>query len=155
MSRGSYSMGKRQRESMKARKKKEKAERRARRREEGPSEPEIVTAEDIVGDLPSIAQAMDAIENPDPAARSSAGVPCRLFVGGLSWDTNAEGLRQAFGAFGPVADAVVVTDRDTGRSRGFGFVTMADRRDATKAIAGLDGTDLDGRRIVVNIATER
>lgn len=155
MSRGSYSMGKRQRESMKARKKKDKAERRARRREEGPAEPEIVTADDIVGDLPTIAQAMDAIDNPDPSSRSAAGVPCRLFVGGLSWDTTSEGLRGAFAAFGPVADSLVVTDRDSGRSRGFGFVTMADRRDATKAIAGLDGTDLDGRRIVVNVATER
>ena len=154
MSRGNYSMGKRQRESAKARKKKEKAERRARKREQGPDEIEIVSQDDIVGDLPTIEQAMAAIENPD-RDRSPAGIPCRLFVGSLSWDTTSESLRDAFQKFGPVADCVIVTDRDTGRSRGFGFVTMADRKDAQKAIQELDDQELDGRRIVVNIATER
>ena len=57
--------------------------------------------------------------------------------------------------FGEVSDAVVIEDRDTGRSRGFGFVTMADRKDASKAIDAMDGSELDGRTIVVNVATER
>jgi hypothetical protein len=155
MSRGTYSFGKRQRENAKARKKREKAERRARRREDGPEEPEIVTQDDIVGDLPTIAEAMEAIENPEPGDRAGGGVPCRLFVGSLSWDTTNDSLRKAFEKFGPVADAMIVTDRDTGRSRGFGFVTMADRKDAQRAIKDLDDSELDGRRIVVNVATER
>ena len=50
----------------------------------------------------------------------------KVFVGGLSWDTNDEGLRNAFAGFGEVVEAKVITDRDTGRSRGFGFVTFAD-----------------------------
>ena len=57
--------------------------------------------------------------------------------------------------FGKVSDAAVVTDRDTGKSRGFGFVTMADRKDAAKAIDEMNGAELDGRAIVVNMATER
>ncbi len=54
-----------------------------------------------------------------------------------------------------VSEASVVTDRDSGHSRGFGFVTMTDRKDAPRAIETLDGSDLDGRNIVVNVATER
>ncbi len=50
----------------------------------------------------------------------------KLFIGGLSWDTNDQGLRDAFAPFGTVSDAKVITDRETGRSRGFGFVTYAD-----------------------------
>ncbi|HBQ14086.1 MAG TPA: RNA-binding protein [Myxococcales bacterium] len=82
-------------------------------------------------------------------------MPARLFVGGLSYDTTAQTLKSAFEEFGEVADAVVVTDRGTGNSRGFGFVTMANRRDAPKAIDGLTDSELDGRRIFVNTATER
>jgi len=76
----------------------------------------------------------------------------KLFVGGLSWNTTREGLRAAFEAYGEVADAVVVMDRDTGRSRGFGFVTFANDEDATKALAGLNGATLDGRTIRCNEA---
>ncbi len=79
----------------------------------------------------------------------------RLFVGGLSWNTGDEGLRQAFEAFGQVADVKVITDRESGRSRGFGFVTFEDRAAADAAIAAMDGADLDGRTLRVNEATER
>ncbi len=79
----------------------------------------------------------------------------RLFVGGLSWNTDDEGLRQAFEAFGEVTDAKVITDRDTGRSRGFGFVTLADGAAADEATAKMDGNNLDGRTIRVNEAQER
>ena len=79
----------------------------------------------------------------------------KLFVGGLSWDTNDEGLRAAFGRCGEVLEAKVITDRDTGRSRGFGFVTLADAGVAQNAIRELDGTMLDGRAIRVNEAQER
>jgi cold-inducible RNA-binding protein len=79
----------------------------------------------------------------------------KLFVGGLSWDTTAEGMRQAFQACGEVVDAKVITDRDTGRSRGFGFVTFADNEAAQRAVQELDGSNLDGRTIRVSEAHER
>ena len=71
----------------------------------------------------------------------------KLFVGGLSWGTTDQSLRAAFEAFGEVLDAKVILDRETGRSRGFGFVTVADAETVQKAIAGLHGKELDGRSI--------
>jgi len=82
-------------------------------------------------------------------------MPKKLFVGGLSWNTNDEGLRQAFEAFGEVTDAKVITDRETGRSRGFGFVTFTAAEAADAAIAAMDGKELDGRQIRVNEAQDR
>ena len=79
----------------------------------------------------------------------------KLFVGGLSWDTTDEGLRQAFASYGEVTEAKVITDRDTGRSRGFGFVTFAQDEDAKTAISKVDGTSLDGKTIKVNEAQEK
>ncbi len=76
----------------------------------------------------------------------------KLFVGSLSWDTNDEGLRNAFGAHGEITEAVVISDRDTGRSRGFGFVTFEDDEAADKAVAAMNGTELDGRTIRVDVA---
>jgi RNA recognition motif-containing protein len=79
----------------------------------------------------------------------------KLYVGNLSWNTTVEGLREAFEPHGEILDAVIIMDRYTGRSRGFGFVTMADDEAADKAIAALDGTSLDDRNIKVNVARER
>jgi RNA recognition motif-containing protein len=79
----------------------------------------------------------------------------KLFVGGLSWDTTDDGLRQAFASHGEITEAKVITDRDTGRSRGFGFVTFAQDEDAKKAISQMDGTSLDGKTIKVNEAQEK
>lgn len=79
----------------------------------------------------------------------------KLFVGGLSWNTDDAGLKQAFANFGDVKEAKVILDRDSGRSRGFGFVTMGDDSSAADAISAMDGTDLDGRTIRVNVAQER
>ena len=79
----------------------------------------------------------------------------KLYVGGLAWGTDDQGLRAAFEQIGPVADAKVMTDRETGRSRGFGFVTFVDASNAQKAIQQMDGTQLDGRNIAVNMAKER
>jgi cold-inducible RNA-binding protein len=79
----------------------------------------------------------------------------KLFVGGLSWDTTDDGLRQAFVSYGEITEAKVITDRDTGRSRGFGFVTFAQDEDAKKAISQMDGTSLDGKTIKVNEAQEK
>ena len=79
----------------------------------------------------------------------------KLFVGGLSWDTTDEGLRKAFASHGEITEAKVITDRDTGRSRGFGFVTFAQDDDAKTAISKMDGTNLDGKTIKVNEAQEK
>jgi cold-inducible RNA-binding protein len=79
----------------------------------------------------------------------------KLFIGGLSWNTTSDQLKAAFAAVGPVSDAVVITDRETGRSRGFGFVTYANDADADKALNEMSGTMLDGRAIKVDAATER
>lgn len=76
----------------------------------------------------------------------------KLFVGGLSWDTTEDTLRNHFAQIGPVASAQVITDKFTGKSRGFGFVEMSNPDDAQKAIQDLNGTQLDGRAIVVNEA---
>ena len=77
----------------------------------------------------------------------------KLFVGGLSWDTTDDGLRQAFASYGEITEAKVITDRNTGRSRGFGFVTFA--QEAKTAISKMDGTSLDGKTIKVNEAQEK
>jgi len=79
----------------------------------------------------------------------------KLFVGSLSWDTTDDGLHQAFARFGEISEAKVINDRDTGRSRGFGFVTFEDGNSADQAISELDGTELDGRTIRVNEAQEK
>ena len=79
----------------------------------------------------------------------------KLFVGGLSFSTTSEGMRDAFARFGPVHSATVMTDRETGRSRGFGFVEMATAEEADKAISALNGSSLDGRMIRVDKATPR
>src|SRR5437899_1705234 len=86
------------------------------------------------------------------AVRRSPSMAVKLFVGGLSFSTSNERLREAFAAVGSVESASVVTDRDTGRSRGFGFVEMATPEEAEQAISRLNGTSLDGRTIQVEKA---
>ncbi|KAL9540974.1 Cinnamyl-alcohol dehydrogenase Flavonol reductase/cinnamoyl-CoA reductase [Mucor bainieri] len=76
----------------------------------------------------------------------------KVYVGNLSWNTTDETLRQAFSDYGQVLDAIVMRDRDTGRSRGFGFVTYADPGSAEVAVNSLNEQELDGRRIKVNMA---
>ena len=79
----------------------------------------------------------------------------RLYVGNLSFSSTVEGLRAAFAESGEVVDAHIVKDRDTGRSRGFGFVTMSTEDQARKAIEAMNGAMLDGRPLKVNEAQER
>jgi RNA recognition motif-containing protein len=79
----------------------------------------------------------------------------KLFVGSLSWNTDDQQLREAFAAFGEVSEAVVITDRNSGRSRGFGFVTFENDEEADKAIEGLNNSELDGRTIRVDVAHQR
>jgi len=76
----------------------------------------------------------------------------KLYVGGLSYDTTEDGLKEAFGAAGKVESATVIMDRMSGRSRGFGFVEMSSDDEAKKAIEMFDGKELDGRTIRVNEA---
>uniref|UniRef100_A0A0E0MMQ1 RRM domain-containing protein n=1 Tax=Oryza punctata TaxID=4537 RepID=A0A0E0MMQ1_ORYPU len=89
----------------------------------------------------------------------------KLFVGGLSYHTDEQSLRDTFGNYGQVVEAKIITDRETGKSRGFGFITYTSSEEASAAITALDGKyskswslygeDLDGRNIRVNTATER
>lgn len=76
----------------------------------------------------------------------------KLFVGGLSWDTTEDSLRSFFSQIGPVSTATIITDKFSGRSKGFGFVEMTSPEDNEKAIAQLNGKELDGRAIAVNEA---
>jgi cold-inducible RNA-binding protein len=75
-----------------------------------------------------------------------------IFVGNLNFNTSEDDLRQAFEAFGQVERVSILTDRDTGRSRGFGFVEMANAEEAERAIAALNGSQLGGRTLNVNEA---
>jgi RNA recognition motif-containing protein len=79
----------------------------------------------------------------------------RLYVGNLSFNATSESLRSAFAAHGEVTDVHLVKDRETGQSRGFGFVTMGNQSEATAAIAQMNGYQLDGRALRVNDAEER
>ncbi|TPV93297.1 MAG: RNA-binding protein [Myxococcales bacterium FL481] len=103
----------------------------------------------------SIDEVVQGLTSPPEGAERSTAHPSRLFIGGLSHQVTVGEMQAKLEEYGPVAEAVIVTDRDTGDSRGFGFVTMADRRDAVKAIRALDGQDLWGRTLVVRQATER
>ena len=79
----------------------------------------------------------------------------RLYVGNLAFSSTEQNIRDAFGQHGAVESVHLVTDRDTGQSRGFGFVEFADANEAEQAIGALNGTDLDGRTLVVNEARPR
>lgn len=79
----------------------------------------------------------------------------KLYVGNLSWNTGTDDLRALFAEFGAVTDAIVLADRETGRSRGFGFVTFEAADHAKAATEALNGADVDGRNIRVNEAMER
>jgi cold-inducible RNA-binding protein len=79
----------------------------------------------------------------------------RIFVGNLAYSVTGEELEKAFAAYGEVQSASVVTDRETGRSRGFGFVEMPSSSDAEKAIRALNGQPINGRAVTVNEARPR
>ncbi len=79
----------------------------------------------------------------------------KLFVGSLPWSVNDEKLKETFEQHGTVLSAKIITDRDTQRSRGFGFVEMENSTDASKAIKALNESEIDGRNIVVNEAKAR
>ncbi|MEJ2616035.1 MAG: RNA-binding protein [Ignavibacteriaceae bacterium] len=79
----------------------------------------------------------------------------KLFVGSLPWSVNDETLKQTFEKHGSVVSAKVILDRDTSRSKGFGFVEMENSEDASKAMRALNNSEIDGRNIVVNEAKAR
>ncbi|CAH1244630.1 CIRBP [Branchiostoma lanceolatum] len=79
----------------------------------------------------------------------------KLFVGGLSWNTTSETLESQFSEFGEIIDCKVITDRESGRSRGFGFVTFSNDSDASEAKKSMNNTDLDGRQIRVDYASKK
>jgi RNA recognition motif-containing protein len=78
-----------------------------------------------------------------------------IYVGNLSWSTTEQELREAFEAYGDVSSVAIIKDKESGRSRGFGFVEMPSREEAEAAIEALDGSDLDGRALKVNQARPR
>lgn len=79
----------------------------------------------------------------------------KLFVGGLSFNTTENGLQDAFAAHGTVNEVNLITDKMTGKSKGFGFVTMSSEQEAQSAIDSLNGKSLDGRNLTVNVARPR
>lgn len=79
----------------------------------------------------------------------------KLFVGNLSWNTSEAELESAFSRFGQTSDVKIITDRETGRSRGFGFITFDDEAAAQTAIEEMNGSQLDGRSLTVNEAQEK
>jgi hypothetical protein len=121
-------------------------------------DPEMPTGSDLDTPTGSLAisvyfdrQVADALRRTLPS-EGVLPMAIKLFVGGLSFSTSNDRLREAFAAAGTVESASVVTDRDTGRSRGFGFVEMATPEEAEQAISRLNGTNLDGRTIQVEKA---
>ncbi|KAJ8767236.1 hypothetical protein K2173_013633 [Erythroxylum novogranatense] len=86
---------------------------------------------------------------------ASADVEFRCFVGGLAWATTDQVLMEAFSPYGEIIDSKIINDRETGRSRGFGFVTFDNEKSMRDAIEGMNGQNLDGRNITVNEAQSR
>jgi RNA recognition motif-containing protein len=148
-----YGGGKRQREAERDRRKRDKAERLRRNRM---ARPTVGSGADIGQSerLPPVALEDVVISVPSQSRRDTTG-PVRLFVGGLDSTTSSESLRSAFEPFGVIEDAVIVFDRMTGRSRGFGFVTFAVGSAAHAAMGGMNGRELDGRVLRVNNADSR
>ena len=79
----------------------------------------------------------------------------KLYVGNLSYSTNESDLKDLFSQYGEVESVNIIIDRDTGRSKGFGFVELTERGDGEKAIAELNGSEVDGRQLKVNEAKPR
>ncbi len=79
----------------------------------------------------------------------------KLFVGNISWGTTDEQLNELFSQYGEIEEAVIIKDKFSGRSKGFGFVTFVNGEDADKAVEALNGQEIDGRELTVNEAKPR
>jgi len=79
----------------------------------------------------------------------------KLFVGGLAWETDDDGLSKAFDEYGTIEEAKVICERDTGRSRGFGFVTFGTEESASAAQKAMNGHEMDGRQLKVDFANDK
>jgi RNA recognition motif-containing protein len=150
-----YSGGKRNREASRDLKKRQKEERLRRNRELRARgfDPDVAGMAEPPPPLPEVKLEDIVIGVPSQPRREGFG-PVKLFVGGLSQDTTAADLRHAFAKFGELVDAVVINERATNQSRGFGFVTFASSIAAQTAIQEMNGTELDGRTLKVNRAEE-
>jgi hypothetical protein len=146
---------KRAREEKRDEKQREKERRRRDKKNVPRRDPQLTTAAEIVGNMRSIDEVMQGLLSNVKEQRGAATIPSKLFVGSLSDVTTNAGLRAHFQTQGEILEAVVITDRGTGATRNFGFVTLADRRNAPTAIDALHGSELDGNRIVVRVATDR
>ncbi|HEY7371831.1 MAG TPA: RNA-binding protein [Polyangia bacterium] len=151
-----FSGGKRNREASRDLKKRQKEDRLRRNRDLRARglDPDLVDPANAPAPLPEVKLEDVVISVPSQSRRADFG-PIKLFVGGLSTDTTAADLRRWFAPFGDVADAIVVTDRGTGRSRGFGFVSYRSPAAAEAATKGLDGVEVDGQTLKVNRAETR
>lgn len=150
-----FSGGKRQREAERDRRKEAKQERLRRNRAiraTGDTDTSDIAAP--IEQLPEV-NIDDIVVGVPSRPRRNLDAPTKLFVGGLNWDTNAEGLRGAFARFGTLVNVDIVPDRNTGRSRGFGFVTFEKDADAEAAVKAMNGAELDGRMLRVNRAEAR
>jgi RNA recognition motif-containing protein len=145
---------KRAREDKRDQKARMKEQRRYSKRNVRPGGPQITTAAEMMGPTPSIEEVMQSLWSGNGATRSAPPLPTKLFVGSLSDATTSARLRAHFEPYGALTEAVVIVDRNTGMTRNFGFVTMADRKDAPATIKALHHSELDGYQIVVNVATE-
>lgn len=153
-----FTGGKRQREANRDRRKREKEERlrhnRSLRAQGIDPATGVREEEATAAPLPEVRLEDVVISVPSRPRRENVG-PTKLFVGGLSWDTSSQDLRAAFERFGPVVEATVITDRASGRSRGFGFVSFERSADAELAAKTMDGAEIDGRPVKVNAAEGR
>ncbi|KAL8247257.1 hypothetical protein R6Q59_008473 [Mikania micrantha] len=120
--------------------------------EEAEKAVETFNGYDLSGRLLTVNKAAPRGSQPE---KRVVGSSFKVYVGNLAWQVDSGRLEQAFSEHGKVIDARVIYDRETGRSRGFGFVTMASETEMNDAIAALDGQSLDGRAIRVNVAEER
>ena len=151
-----FSGGKRNREANRDLKKRQKEDRLRRNRDLRARgfDPDLVDPGSAPAPLPEVKLEDVVISVPSQSRRADFG-PIKLFVGGLSTDTNAADLRRWFAPFGDVVDAIVVADRGTGRSRGFGFVSYRDPAAAEAAAKGMNGVEVEGQSLKVNRAEAR
>ena len=157
MNRG-YTGGKRNREASRDLRKKEKEDRLRRNRDLRARgiDPDVQDSPELAENapLPEV-KLEDVVIGVASRPRRGDFGPTKLFVGGLSSDTTTEDLRASFAKFGDIVDVVVITDRATSQSRGFGFVTYSSSTVAETAIKEMNGVELDGRTLKVNRAETR